>query len=100
MSLKERIEQKLDAHFKPEFINVINESDGHRVPPNSETHFKVVIASELFQDQRLIQRHRSVNQILSDELSGTVHALALHTYTPQEWQDRQHAPSSPKCAGL
>ena len=37
---------------------------------------------------------------LGKELSGSVHALALHLYTPGEWQTRHGAiPDSPDCRG-
>jgi BolA protein len=41
-----------------------------------------------------------VNEALAEELAGDVHALALHTYTPEEWQARfGDAPMSPPCLG-
>jgi BolA protein len=79
---------------------VVNESGNHNVPPGSETHFKVVLVSDAFEGQRLLARHRAVNETLAEELAGGVHALALHTYTPGEWQDRfGDAPMSPPCLG-
>ena len=51
---------------------MINESSGHNVPKGSETHFKVVVVSDSFDGQMLIARHRMVNEILADELSGYV----------------------------
>jgi BolA protein len=47
-----------------------------------------------------VQRHRAVNAILAAELAGQVHALALHTMTPEEWFARGGAaPASPPCMG-
>jgi BolA protein len=38
--------------------------------------------------------------VLAEELAGPVHALALHTFSPDEWADSQErAPDSPKCLG-
>ena len=34
---------------------VINESSGHNVPAGSESHFKVVVVSEAFAAQKLLQ---------------------------------------------
>jgi len=86
--------------LQPQYIEVLNESHMHNVPPNSETHFKVTVASESFVGKRLIQRHRLVNGLLSEELAGPVHALALHTYTKEEWDNKQGvSPSSPNCLG-
>jgi BolA protein len=55
--------------------------------------------STAFEGKRLIARHRALNSALADELAGPVHALALHTYTPEEWRAREGAPESPACRG-
>jgi BolA protein len=100
MSTEDRIIEKLDAAFELAHLEVANESGNHNVPPGSETHFKVVLVSEAFSDQRLLNRHRSVNAVLAEELAGGVHALALHTYTPEEWRVRfGDVPMSPPCLG-
>jgi BolA protein len=69
------------------------------VPVNSETHFKVVLVSASFDKVRKVARHQEVYKVLSDEMAGEVHALALHTYTPEEWEHKQVAPESPNCLG-
>ncbi|MGM3174983.1 transcriptional regulator BolA [Dickeya lacustris] len=98
--IQETIESKLRAEFAPQHLDVINESHRHNVPAGSESHFKVVLVSERFCGERVIGRHRAVYQTLANELEGGVHALALHTYTPTEWQDLQRvAPASPPCGG-
>jgi len=100
LSIQDTINEKLDQRFDLKHLDVVNESGNHNVPPGSETHFKVVMVSTDFEGARLIARHRAVNEALADELAGGVHALALHTYTPQEWQDRfGNAPMSPPCLG-
>ena len=94
------ITDKLDASFQVQFLQVTNESFMHSVPEGSESHFKLVIVSDLFNGQRLVQRHQSVCKLLSEELSGPVHALALHTYTVSEWAEKSgQAPDSPQCLG-
>ncbi|MBR9726431.1 BolA family protein [Shewanella intestini] len=99
MSVKQIITDKLNEAFSPQRIEVINESDRHHVPPNSETHFKVVIVSDQFDGQRLIARHRAVNGALAQELANGVHALSINTYTQQEWQGVDDVPRSPNCKG-
>jgi len=89
---------KLNDALTPDHLEVINESRNHSVPEGSESHFKVVIASPQFLGKSLVQRHRMVYQILDHELKNGVHALALHTYTPEEWTQSQ-APKSPPCLG-
>lgn len=97
--IQPQIEAKLVDTFAPVYLKVINESYMHNVPPGSESHFKVVIVSAQFEGQRLITRHRAVNQCLADELANHIHALAIHTYTESEWQQQLNAPASPQCHG-
>jgi len=98
--IQETIEKKLNDTFHPEYLQVINESYMHNVAPGSESHFKVIIVTPIFEEQRLIMRHRQVNQALVEELSHHIHALAIHTYTPSEWEELQkQAPDSPMCLG-
>lgn len=100
MSVQQQIEAKLTKALPLMHIEVINESHMHSVPPGSETHFKLVLVSTGFDDKRAVARHQLVYGLLADELAGPVHALALHTYTPQEWQQRNgSAPDSPQCMG-
>jgi BolA protein len=100
MSVQQQIEQKLNDGLACTHLEVINESNSHNVPPGSESHFKVVVVSHAFEGQRLIARHRRVNQILAEEFQQGLHALAIHTYTDPEWQEKlDAAPSSPKCHG-
>lgn len=93
------IEEKLQA-LDPTFLTVENESHMHSVPANSETHFKVTLVSGRFQGLMPVKRHQQVYTLLADELAGPVHALALHLYTPEEWQSRgEDRPASPNCRG-
>jgi len=93
------IHRQLTETFEPVHLEVINESDQHNVPPGSESHFKVVLAAEAFAGRRQVQRHQAVYGALADQLRGPVHALALHTYSPEEWSRKQSAPDSPPCLG-
>jgi BolA protein len=99
MSVQERITGKLTDEFAPAFLEVINESDGHNVPAGSESHFKVVVVSDRFSTLARVRRHQAVYSVLTESLQNGVHALAIHTYTPEEWLARQGAPISPNCMG-
>lgn len=99
-SVERSIRDKLSAHYDAQFMQVTNESYMHSVPEGSESHFKLVIVSDQFDGQRLVQRHQSVYRVLADDLAGPIHALALHTYTPLEWSAKSaQAPESPNCLG-
>lgn len=100
MLVQRQIEAKLRGAMPVDHIEVVNESHMHSVPPNSETHFKVVLVSTEFAGKRPVARHQLIYRLLADELAGGVHALALHTYTADEWSQRTDgAPASPECLG-
>ena len=48
-------------------------------------HFEADVVSEKFQDCSLVARHQLVYGTLGERMGGEIHALALHTYTPEEW---------------
>lgn len=100
MTVQATIEQKLANDFNPLHLEVINESSNHNVPEGSESHFKVVVVSPAFTGKNLLARHRLINATLADELNGVIHALAIHTYTEEEWKEESNgAPMSPPCLG-
>lgn len=83
---EEAITAKLAAAFAPESLQVIDESEqhvghaGHR--PGGQTHFRVHIVSAAFRGKSRLERHRMINEVLSAELSGGIHALAIHAAAP------------------
>ena len=99
MSVEANIRSKLQQHFSPTHLEVHNESHMHSVPANSETHFKLVVVANSFEGLRAIARHQQIYKLLAAELAGPIHALAIHTYTPEEWQQQESAPDSPNCMG-
>ena len=100
MQIQQEIEQRLSEAFAPLHLEVENESHMHDVPEGSESHFRVVLVSGQFDGKPLLQRHRAVNRVLAEQLAGAVHALALHTMTPEEWFAKGgEAPQSPPCLG-
>lgn len=100
MSVATQIETKVNQALAPEVLEVTNESNRHSVAPGSETHFKLVIVSAEFANQSRVQRHRTVNTLLAEELQRGVHALSLKLYTPTEWDEREgKVAKSPPCMG-
>ncbi|MDR0218858.1 MAG: transcriptional regulator BolA [Enterobacteriaceae bacterium] len=98
--VRQEIEVKLQAAFKPSHLEVIDESYRHNVPAGSESHFKIIVISNMFVDQRMLSRHRLVYGVLVKEMAEGVHALALHTYTEKEWAELEDTMlASPACRG-
>lgn len=51
-------------------------------------HFEATVVSEQFRDINLVKQHQMVYQALGDRFQNDLHALALHTYTPEQWARR------------
>lgn len=99
MKIYQQIEQKVKAALSPQHMSLDNESHMHSVPENSETHFKLVAVSDEFEGKRKVARHQMLYGLLAEELAGEVHALAMHLYTPEEWQSVTEVAASPNCLG-
>ena len=98
MSVEKKIEHTLSDNFNLSHLEVINESHMHS-GPNTESHFKVILVSDEFEDVKLVQRHRRINELLKFELENGVHALSLHLFTKKEWKDKEeYVKDSPLCA--
>ena len=91
--------EKLKKAFSPSHLEVINESASHNVPAGSESHFKVIIAANFFEEMSAVKRHQAIYAELSQELKSTIHALSLFVYSCDEWGQVRGIPDSPKCLG-
>lgn len=53
-------------------------------------HFQAVVVSSAFAGKSPVEQHQMVYALLGEELkSGALHALALKTYTPEQWKRRK-----------
>ena len=97
MSLEQQLIERLQQ-LSPSHLEVVNESSGHGgYFPGKESHFKVIVVSDIFAGLRLVQRYQKIYAVAGDLLSpGKIHALAIHAFLPEEWQGQDT--SSPNCA--
>jgi BolA protein len=96
MSIQSTIEAKLQGALAPQRLEVINESHlhaGHHHAESGhhstfdgagETHFRIRIVAPSFAGMSRVERHRTVNNLLADELKAGVHALAIEPAAPGE----------------
>ena len=86
MTIADQIRSKLTEAFRPDALEVVDESDlhkghaGHR--PGGGSHFRVRITAPAFAGKTRVAAHRMINEVLAAELSGTVHALAIEAKAP------------------
>lgn len=55
-------------------------------------HYQVIVVSSAFEGKGLVQQHQLVYGAVKQAMSSeAIHALALKTYTPQQWLEQQPA---------
>ncbi len=87
--MQDTITQKLAQALQPLHLDVVNESHkhhGHAGDDGSgESHFFVLVVSDMFVGKSRIERQKMVYKILERELKGEIHALSLKTMTMDEY---------------
>ena len=88
----QKIEKILQERLQPTFLEVQDESAKHAghagARQGSGGHFLVTVVTELFVGKSLIEQHRMVNEALRDLFGSQMHALALQTFSPEQWKAR------------
>ena len=73
------IELKIKQKVKASYLQVIDLRGGD--------HIQVVVVSPDFENKSLVEQHKIIYDILQDEMkSNAIHALALKTYSPAQWE--------------
>jgi acid stress-induced BolA-like protein IbaG/YrbA len=49
------------------------------------THFSAVVVSTEFTGKSMVQQHQLVYKTLGSKIGNEIHALAIKTYTPEQW---------------
>jgi BolA protein len=87
-NVRTRIESKLKAAFAPDQLEVEDQTNQHHGHAgwreSGETHFRVSIRSAHFAGRSRVERQRAIYVVLSEELAGPVHALAISARAPGE----------------
>ena len=81
------IKDRLTHQLTPSHLEVIDESQQHagHTKSNQGGHFIVTIVSTQFSGKTLIQRHRMVYDAVGELMNTAIHALSIHTYSPDEF---------------
>lgn len=85
------IESTLRAAFVPQHLSIEDDSAKHARHPGARDgggHFNVVIVSERFVGQSRVARQRAVYAALGEAVGREIHALAMQTFSPDEWAAR------------
>lgn len=79
--VKQRLEEAL-----PGAVAMVGDMTG------TGDHFEAVVIAPQFEGKSRVQQHKAVYAALGELVDGrTIHALALKTFTPAEWDARSPA---------
>lgn len=79
-SLPTSVYDKLESHFSPSHLEVIDDSHlhvGHAGAQPGQYHLRVIIAAAELDGQSMIDQHRLIYSCLAHEMRTHIHALAI-----------------------
>ena len=93
----DKIKERLLKNIQCIHLEVVDESPNHGGYDGSVSHVKIIIVSDEFSDQSLINRHKLVYKAMGD-LVAQIHAISIVSKTSDQWEESNEYPSSPECA--
>ncbi len=59
-----------------------------QVTTDGQGHYEAIVVSPQFAGKRSVPRHQMVYAALGQRVGNEIHALAVKTFTPEEWEAR------------
>ena len=94
--IESQIINTLSTSMNLSSLKIINESFMHNVPKGSESHFKIVVVTNDFNNLSIIKRHKLIYKTL-DNLMNKIHALSIHAFNEEEFKLNPIILDSPEC---
>lgn len=92
MRIADIIEKKLTDALAPSRLELVDESALHAghagARPEGESHFRLLVVSDQFENRGRVERQRLVYQALGDLMTTDIHALSIKALTPDEVVER------------
>tara|TARA_B100000609_G_C17144218_1_gene397240 strand:+ start:768 stop:1073 length:306 start_codon:yes stop_codon:yes gene_type:complete len=95
--IENQITDIINDKLSPCVLNIFNESFMHNVPTGSESHFKLIVVSDAFKDLSNVKRHQLVYRSLG-KIMDEIHALSIHAFDENEYNENPVVIDSPNCA--
>ena len=88
MKRKLKIEQIINHHLAVKFLDVKDVSklhEGHAgYKEGHETHFEIKLVSANFEGVSKLERHRTLNKLLMEELNSGLHSVSYNLLSTSE----------------
>jgi stress-induced morphogen len=76
----EEIQKRIEQALTPVHVDVVDQT-------GTGDHFQALVVSAAFEGKTRVQQHQLVYAALGDHMRDRIHALALRTLTPDQWQE-------------
>lgn len=88
MTIADIIEKKLTEALAPSRLELVDESALHAghagARPEGESHFRLLVVSDKFENLGRVERQRMVYQVMGDLMVTDIHALSIKALSPDE----------------
>ena len=85
-------QSRIEAALSPEHIEINDDSHHHAGHKGDRAlggaHLTVTVVAPVFEGKSLVERHRMVYAAVGDMMQQQIHALSMHTHSPEEWAGR------------
>tara|TARA_B100000963_G_scaffold320634_1_gene303317 strand:+ start:615 stop:911 length:297 start_codon:yes stop_codon:yes gene_type:complete len=92
----DRIKENLSKGLKISKLDILDESPNHGGYDGTVSHVKLIIISDDFEDNKIIDRHKLVYKALGS-LVSEIHAISIVAKTNEEWLESNEYQQSPPC---
>lgn len=89
MGFSQSIHEKIEAKLNPQSLEIVNESHLHAGHQESfdgsgETHLRIKVVAAAFDGMSRVDRHRTINALVAEEIAAGLHAIAIEAKAPSE----------------
>tara|TARA_B110000263_G_C15034807_1_gene385793 strand:+ start:166 stop:438 length:273 start_codon:yes stop_codon:yes gene_type:complete len=90
MNTQSKISDLIKQNIQVFKIHIIDESYKHanHKKDTKGGHFKLLVVSNIFNEMKLIDRHKLIYNILNEMMKIEIHALSIQTLTENEYNHK------------
>ena len=87
--IADNIKTKLTKELSIHYLEIIDNSEKHAGHNQTSEggHYAILLVSNIFNDMKLINRHKLVYKILNNMIGKEIHAISIKAYNKKEYEN-------------